>query len=441
MQIVSRRGLKRIVIGLLMLVGGLLVVNGVLAWRAQQRLSSRLAAIRAAGDPTSLAEMAPPPISPDNDAAVYLEKIKPDLKAFEIQEIAYEDSAEGKDLPEQDKNQLPSAAQIASLQKIVEAFPAIPKALQQAANCTEYASKSDYSLPPSKFLKTLIDGPMLQFRTLGRFVRWRMLVLAANGKADEAIQTGIQTLRLTRLYDREPLMINYLVSAAVRGTVLDTLNKIIRLPGISANTRAELDAELALQDSQKPLETALASERGFALPYIQEHTGALSALLRWPQVNWYIREIDAEDAGIAFAKKPLGLSQPATDGKPYQQWPRELTNLVDGPLIGPAILATLSAHFRVAVQSRCLRVLNAMEAYKQRNGADAKSIVDLGLPADATIDLWTGEPLLIKRTDSGWIVYSTGANGADDGGIVEAKDRAGWAPPNKKGVSGVGNDE
>ena len=440
MQVVSRRGVKRIVIGLLMLFGVLLVVNGVLAWHAQRRLNSKLAEIRAAGDPTSLTEMTPKPVPAENDAAAYLEQIKSDLKGFEAQEVAYEDTAEGKGIPDlSDKNELPSPAQIAGMQKIVEAYPAIPKAMQQAANCAEYASKLDFSLTPSKFLQKMIDGPMVRFRTLGRFAQWRMLVLAANGKVDEAIQTGIEMLRLTRLYDHEPLMINYLVSSAVRGTMLDTLNKILRMPAISAKVRAELDAELALQDSQKPLVMALASERGFALPYIQEQTGALSTVLGWPMVNWYMREIDAEDAGIAFAKKPIGLTQPAADGKPYQQWPKELNNLIQGSLVGPAIVATVGAHFRVAVQTRCLRLLNALEAYKERTGADATTIAELALPAGATVDLWTGKPLIVRRTDAGWIVYSAGVNGTDDGGNTEAKDRAGWAPPDQNTVSR--NDE
>ena len=49
MKLWSKRALKRIAITFGLLVGTALVINGVLAWRAQHRLDAIVAKLRAAG--------------------------------------------------------------------------------------------------------------------------------------------------------------------------------------------------------------------------------------------------------------------------------------------------------------------------------------------------------------------------------------------------------
>ena len=48
---------------------------------------------------------------------------------------------------------------------------------------------------------------------------------------------------------------------------------------------------------------------------------------------------------------------------------------------------------------------------------------ELNLPKAQTIDPFSGEPLKVKHTDDGWIVYSVMDNGEDDGGdFIKLKD-------------------
>ncbi len=65
---------------------------------------------------------------------------------------------------------------------------------------------------------------------------------------------------------------------------------------------------------------------------------------------------------------------------------------------------------------RGVRVLNAIQS--RPDPESPVDLSDLKLPAEAIIDPYTGRPLLTKSTDDGWIVYSVGENGADDGGQV-----------------------
>ena len=72
---------------------------------------------------------------------------------------------------------------------------------------------------------------------------------------------------------------------------------------------------------------------------------------------------------------------------------------------------------------RALRINNALRAFAEKNGREAKGLDELNLPKGATLDPYSGQPLKTKHANDGWIVYSVMSNGVDDGGdFVEIKD-------------------
>jgi len=85
-------------------------------------------------------------------------------------------------------------------------------------------------------------------------------------------------------------------------------------------------------------------------------------------------------------------------------------------LLMPAIDAYLESINRDTAMVRSLRVVGALTAYAQANGHEARGLDDLHLPAAATLDPFSGQPLKLRSTDDGWVVYSVFKNGADDGG-------------------------
>ena len=52
----------------------------------------------------------------------------------------------------------------------------------------------------------------------------------------------------------------------------------------------------------------------------------------------------------------------------------------------------------------------------------------LSLPKEATIDPFSGEPLKLKHTDDGWVIYTVMQNGIDDGGDFKDQKDYGLAP-------------
>ena len=66
--------------------------------------------------------------------------------------------------------------------------------------------------------------------------------------------------------------------------------------------------------------------------------------------------------------------------------------------LAPAIRTFFSAGNRGLVEIRALRILNAMEEFKQLNGHEAQSLTELKLPSPVTTDPFSGRPMILKST-------------------------------------------
>ena len=88
-------------------------------------------------------------------------------------------------------------------------------------------------------------------------------------------------------------------------------------------------------------------------------------------------------------------------------------------MLAPALDRAADQTEKTEALTRCLRVLLALigEAGGSEQPVDLEQ---LSLPAEVTIDPFSGGPLLRRRLDDEWIVYSVGENGVHDGGLVES---------------------
>jgi hypothetical protein len=177
--------------------------------------------------------------------------------------------------------------------------------------------------------------------------------------------------------------------------------------------RDALDAELAIHDSMEAFRWALKSERAFGLESYQ----ALPARRAWPiRARWdedAAAYLDMIDEQLTLTSQPYCDVAEATEAKP----PVAGATLAEN--VKPAILAARQAADRNRAIIRCLRVLNALQAMEQKGDVPEPKLSDLGLPAEATVDPFTGEPLKVKRLPEGWLVYSEGQNLTDDGGQLD----------------------
>jgi hypothetical protein len=405
------------------LFGGLialaLVYVGVSNWRSNARLAKKLAELRAAGQPVRLAELAREPIPPESNAATYLRRAKEDSKAIEKEvDAAYETASES-DQDAFDEAQ-PTAAMIDAIRSALEAFPAVVPLIDRAADCPDYDSQLDYSTDARAFLDAQISTN--SSRTYIRVLRYRAFLLLADGKPDEAMETCITMFRLARHFDRDPTIVNHLISLACRWSASQTAAAVLRSGLVSNALHDALERELADQDLVAAAQHALITERPLGLELSQYEF----ADMRIGWLPWFRKlrcdYLDLVGEAIAI------VSLPRTDTAGRAKYKAILEGAWLAGLIDPGIQAMQDSTLQGRADMCCLRVLNALTRNSEANASAEPKLTDLGLPADATIDPFNGAPLHLKKLPEGWLIYSVGANLKDDGGDVEDKKDVGLGP-------------
>ncbi len=418
----------------------LLMAGGLVAWWVNHQWNVRIDAIRAAGDPASIADLAPEPIPDDQNAAAILESIGPQLEAFHKDYMRFiYDTPLGRTYRDaEDKGEPLSAEQVAAIRGIIDQYPEVSTALAKAAACSQYASLADFSLPAAVLFEKQLAGYTDRIRTVVWFNDWRRVLLLADGQPEQAARVGLETLRLVRLHNAEPLLTNYMVDIAVRSQAVEGLYGTLAAGPVSPELHRQIDDELARQDDPQAFKRTLVTERAFAIGQMEtgvvgeqgERTLDRSAILTWYGPGL----LDEFDELIAAANRPWYELQRDTDSyEVHSTGNVSYTTKSTGhgtlaDLLAPAIIAAQESDARATVMLRALRIFNAIKEYRQTHGHDATGLADLALPKEATIDPFSGQPLLLKHTGAGWIIYSVMENGVDDGGDFKDRKDYGLAP-------------
>jgi hypothetical protein len=419
------RRLKRILKWAGIIAGAAIVLlplfNVLFVRSAGTRLEERLDALRRAGEPVRIADLAHPPIPPERNADAFLRRAAGDLEAIRKQlEEWYP------------RTGYPTGALTPSdqerLEKLFADHPRFLPALEQAADCPDSDPQLDTTLPPSRFLDACLDrvGP---HRVLSRVLKARSALLLSKGRPDDAVAAQLLALRLARHWHRETMLIGFLVTASGEYVAIEEINRVLQAGPVSPSARRALDAEVALHDTIDGYVWALRSERAFSVETLRDQLGPGSWLTRGFINQALLRLLDLYDRHLRYAALPYPRavaerrSAPSLGGgwNPYGRL---------ATLLEPGLLSAREPAERVRAMSRSLRVLNALQAREPAGGDPIPPLNDLGLPRETTIDPFDGETLRVKKTPRGWTVYSVGGNGVDDGGTLEKGTDIGLGPVN-----------
>ena len=430
----SRRIWKHLGIGLAVLLAIALIANGFMAWRTEAHWRGMIAAIRASGEPGSIAELAPKPIPEDQNAAALLAKLGPRLDDFSKESYHFfEKDPLGIDYEKRtDRGEPATAAQIDAIRAMLDRYSDLDAGIAAVAACDQYASVSDFSAGYPKFIDEIVTKPMARIRTAARFLRWRMYVLIAAGQQEQAARLGIEMLQLARLYDHEPAIINMLVSAAVRGIAAETLYDVLAAGPVSPKLHQALDDELALHEDPQRLVRTLKTERGFAIdasesmPARREPPAWLFRMFGWSMKRYYVGALEGLNGEIEVVSKER---EGGSKNVGRHMAPKPGHGGVLNDLMLPSLQAAYDADARTTAVLRTLRIFNALRSFAEKNGREATGLAELGLPQEVTIDPFDGKPLKLKKTDKGWMVYTVMLNGVDDGGDFVQLHDYGVAPP------------
>lgn len=407
-----KRVLTRLGLSVLGLLASLLFTNAILNWRAGARLEAKLSQLRAAGAPTTISDLAPTPVDDEKNAAWQLQALASQLESFSQRYQAFSETELGKALQKRIvEGAQPTDEQCVAIEVILDQHSELSAGLRRAAQCDQYASLLDFSLDHPNFVGHVINAPP-QIRTAARMLDWRMEASIAEGDSANAVSTGIEMIRLSRLYEHEPTMVSCLVAISCRGVAGSALNHALRGGTIPAEIRDQLNSELSTRGSLANLQEVFRQERAVGLDALANHRQhPLEAMFGWRYANWKSSLIDCHESAIGVVDEPWHSG--------YAQLCRFMKTADYPPVVQlllPAIEATYTAANRDIANLRCLRIVNELARYRDDNGHEASGLADLSIPHDETIDPFTGKPLIVKLTPEGWLIYSASVNGVDDEG-------------------------
>lgn len=252
------------------------------------------------------------------------------------------------------------------------------------------------------------------YRTVIRFGILWATYLAATDREEQAAEVGLKLLEITRL--QPPFVMGLLTRTACIESVLGLFGDLVQRGSLPPLLYRDLENKLAAWEPELAWRLGVGTERVFALEALRDH-GRQCGLMCTPFAQAAMNRLlivtdELNDVPLASAldadeiRRRVGTRcrfAPSAWGP----W----SPVVD--LTAPAYAAAHQAVLRVTIRARCVRVLSRIS---QAGIGHPVRLESLGLPPEIVDDPFTSEPLRIIRNPEGWVVYSVGPDGVDNGG-------------------------
>ena len=365
--------------------------------------------IQEQGDPLYFSDLTPESIDFEGNAFIPLMEAEEELQAFRDFYMENFDSDSPEDL---------STEQLQVLAKKVEDSAELYTQLDRILACTELEADTDYSAG----LDALLNHVEV-LRSFSFAIRARTIAYASQQKGDEALQSCIDGMQISRLMKDEYSLVAFLVSINIQRGMSDDAFHVISTTPTSDDARAEMVQELSLTDFRKSLTLALKGERSLGVQTfrdLREGKGQFASDIA-PRIitgigfgEAYINNDEA--TYIELINRSIeSVNQPYAERK---QVAEEIQAELDGgfgqlltKLILPAVPSVSESVDAIDAKIRCLQVI-----CRSRTEGD-------GILQNLPEDPFNNQPVKTSQTADGWIVYSVGLNLQDDGGDLGTPDQ------------------
>jgi hypothetical protein len=441
-----KRALKVFLVVVVVLVLLLVLLHALWNFVAGRKLEEQLQAMRQAGEPVTLADLYPELSYPEAENAAHVYRA-----AFELMTGL---SLDSKDHPflkrtwtDTDPTQW-SEEDVAELRKLLNEYRLSIDLGRRAAH-----------MPHCRFLPQFDAAtgfPMLEELTGMRHLGWVTLLDSLlrlhDGDADGALRGCTTAFPMARSLEGNPVIITFLVQVAIQHVSLRTAEVVLDQGNPSPEACRELLAAVREADAnlRSSLRRAYEAERVVAIcsmeaifggePVLPKRPSPVALHLPRKRVSYWKRPLQRSWlAGVLEATAPI----PALATEPYPQARLEMERLnaagyeptsptlrlwkklrnpgrTMGLMVVPVYIKAkgeeTNAEARLAVAQTAL----ALRLYKAERGQYPDSLDALS-PAfldEVPADPCTGSNLNFRREADGFLLYSIGLNGKDDGGIT-----------------------
>lgn len=267
--------------------------------------------------------------------------------------------------------------------------------------------------------------PAWQFPELAEFRRWAniesldMALAVQEGDYSRAIEDYRTILLLSEQIRNRGELIHYLVGSAMQATVNRMMGEILQLlPARQCEQLVRVVREW--EKRYVPPVQAVAVERDFYLTILHDlyagryETMRLFAdhrsIMRW-NPRWLNLRRAAREGMAYFQRVEKELSKPINQQQAYVEEPRHPVARLLLPVLnvpGHTVGYTVS-------RIRLLGCAAAVRAYRLRHGSYPVTLNEAGV-ADLDKDPFTGGGFVYKPGEQGFLLYSMGRDGKDDGG-------------------------
>ncbi|MGA2605032.1 MAG: hypothetical protein ABSG14_12460 [Verrucomicrobiia bacterium] len=307
-----------------------------------------------------------------------------------------------------------------------------------------------YPIDLTKGLATRL-GPLNSLRQAERLLYLEAILNLERQQPQQAVDSVITSLGVSRSLKQEQMLIAYLVQVACQGIGLDCLQRVLNRMPLTDEQLGELAEAIEELENDQALTRAFVGERCLGLDGIQGlRTGRIpleEIFNPWePEPSWIRplwplckatglveldekRYLDIMEQLVKATQLPLPESIDASHAVN-----EEVEHLPRWRVLSRLLLGSLSTSVNkaggCAAKVRDAQTAIAVERYRAANGKLPDELSDLiptFLPA-VPVDPFDGMPLRYKKLAKGYVVYSVGEDREDNGGAETNSNGCSYGP-------------
>jgi len=429
-------------VGIVLAAGALVLI--MVRLRDHTALQRRLDAVRAAGYPLTFAELDAwyEDVPYGENAAEYV------LDAIAcLQKL---DAEQERQLPWAGRDKMPARTEPLRQEtaRIIDELLAKNEETIEYLQRTGALKRSRYPIDLTRGHATLVPH-LSEIRQVGRLLCLKAILHAERGEPQLAVQALVGAFAVANSQTMEPVLISQLVRQSAQATTLSALERALNRTDLDDELLARLYETVTTAYDPNALARGFAGERcmtiavlrdprstGIGLPPVFATEGPSLLQLHAARAigltdRLLVQHIDSVDGYIAALRLP-----PHERLKAAGLLEREYEQMCEAHPALTHFMPTLAGFLRndlaCLTRLQVAGVALAIERYRLATGAPPKQLADL-VPQfldKLPVDPYDGQPLRYERLDPGFVVYSIGNDGADDGGQERPTTRRGQDEPN-----------